>query len=139
MNYAKLLSDFNNMFLDKNNVEKEKVFLDFLQSYELQRSFNIDQKSAFLNSIKTPTRALNSNQLLQKEAQNKALKIEKKKKRSKKYMVLTRYQSEIFAMKSQGLSYEKIAKSLIVKHSIPKNLQPSRQNIYNFYKDNFHA
>ena len=136
MNMHKVLSDFQLLFSDKKNNEMEDALLVFLRSFEYQRQQNIDLKSAFINSIKTPTKQLNWEKIQEIEKKNQQLKIELKKKRSKKYMLLFRYQSDVFALKKEGLSLEKIAKALIIKHSIPKNLQPNRQNIFNFLKEN---
>lgn len=132
MNYNKILADFNEMFLTDN---QEEVLLQFLKSYELQRKMNLDMKSAFVNSIHTPTKNLSWKKIQEISKKEKQLTIELKKKRSKKYMTLFRYQADIFRMKKENISLENIAKYLIIKYSLPKNLQPSRQNIFNFLKD----
>ena len=135
MNNLKLLSDFNSIFTDKSSDEIKKILLQFLNSYEFQRSLNIDQISAFLNSINTPTIKLRDNQKKKViNLENEVLK-KKKEKRSRKYMTLVEYKSDILSFRKQGLSFNNIAKALIAKHSIQKKLQPSRQNIFNFLKE----
>lgn len=101
MNISKSLYDFNKMFSQKTNDKMENILIAFLHSYELQRSLNIDQKSAFINSIKTPSTSLNVQQTRKLKRKDQKTTIEQKKKRSKKYMTLTRYQADIISLKKQ--------------------------------------
>lgn len=131
------ISEFTDQFSDSNFNEKNKIILlDFLKSYEFQRSLSVSQMSAFVNSIKTPSKKMTHKQKMKLVSQEEKNKLENKKKRSKKYMLLTKYKSDIISFRNEKLSYEKIGKSLIIKYNIPKKLQPSRQNIFNFCKDN---
>jgi len=131
-----IIEDFFKLFPKENTKEEnKKILLDFLKSYEIQRSLDLSQIAAFTNSIKTPTSKLNHKQKIKIHHMNEIKKIEQKKKRSKKYMLLTKYKSDIISLKNENISYEKIAKALIVKYNIIKKLQPSRQNIFNFCKE----
>lgn len=131
-----IIDEFYNMFNPKNdNKTNEDILINFLESYEIQRKFNLTKKAAFSNSIKTPTKKISWKQMKKLNEKDEKNKIELKKKRSKKYMLLIKYKSDIIQLKQENLSLNKIAKVLMQKHNITKKLQPSRQNIFNFIKE----
>lgn len=137
MQIISYIEEFQNQFSNAvSNENNKKNLLQFLKSYEIQRSLGLSQMSAFTNSLKTPTSTLSYKQIKKLNATIEKKNFENKKKRSKKYLLLVKYKTDIIALKKEKISYEKIAKALVVKYNIIKKLQPSRQNIYNFCKEN---
>jgi hypothetical protein len=123
--------------VEKNKTEEEKVKVieNFALNFEHQRRLEKNIKESFFNSIVQPTtrfREKHYKKISNKEHQDL---ITKKRSRSEKFRYLHNNLDFILDCLEKNLSCDKISTELIRTKRPKKDLQPSRQNIYNFLKD----